>query len=304
MIGSIFASVAGGLLQRGAAKRAAASQEAAAQNQIDFATETRDLTRNDLSPFYGAGVQGQNALMQMLGLNPVGGGSSAAVERYEISPAVEGQSYLHPTRDRDARAATPGTPAVYGYRVGGREFTDQAQANQYASSLNASANFKSPVTAPYDLTLADFEASPGYQFRLNQGLEAVQGSAAQRHGLNSGATMQAMNDYAQGSASQEYGNFYGRKSGEYYNYLNSLAGLANTGQNAAAGMGGANSLASGQVNQAYGNIGNAQAAGTIGAANALSDGIGNAYGAWKYNNLLNKGGNGGTSGGFLGGLFG
>lgn len=56
----------------------------------------------------------------------------------------------------------------------------------------------------------DFEADPGYQFRLSEGNKAVQASAAARGGLFSGATGTALQDYSQGLASQEYGNAYNR----------------------------------------------------------------------------------------------
>lgn len=64
------------------------------------------------------------------------------------------------------------------------------------------------------LDLSGFEASPGYEFRLQEGLDAVEASAAQRFGLTSGATAKAMNDYAQGMASQEFNNFAARQERE------------------------------------------------------------------------------------------
>lgn len=102
---------------------------------------------------------------------------------------------------------------------------------------------------------------PSYQFRLNQGLDNVQSSAAAQGGLLSGATLKALNNYAQDYASQEYGNAYNR-----------LSNLVGMGQNAAAGVGNAGM----QTAQAMANNtmagANAQAAGTIGAANARAAG--------------------------------
>ncbi len=300
----IIGGIAGGLLQASAANKAAKAQEAAAQQQIDFAQETRDLTRNDLSGFYGTGVAAQNALARIYGLSVPGVTSAAPqVERYIASQGAGGElpeipqeywgdvrsfgeAYVRQNYGLDK--PTGGGDPIYGYRVGDREFADEAGANAYAAQMQqqAATPYKMPMKSPWDLGISDFEASPGYQFRMDQGLEAVQGSAASRHGLNSGATQMAMNDYAQNMASNEYGNWYGQKSGEYYNFLNGLTGMANSGQNAAAGMGAANATASQQVNQAYGNMGNAQAAGAIGVGNAINDGIGNAVGAWQYNNNL------------------
>ena len=51
---------------------------------------------------------------------------------------------------------------------------------------------------------------------------------------------------------------------------------------------GQNMMAGGQAAaQGIANAGNARAAGTIGMTNALTGGIGNAVGAWQYQNLLN-----------------
>ena len=61
----------------------------------------------------------------------------------------------------------------------------------------------------------DFETDPGYQFRLDQGMKALEGSAAARGGLFSSNTGDRIQDYAQGLASQEYGNAYNRSRGAY-----------------------------------------------------------------------------------------
>lgn len=51
----------------------------------------------------------------------------------------------------------------------------------------------------------NFERDPGYQFRMQQGNDQVQNSAAARGGLLSGAAMQAMQRFSQGFASNEFG---------------------------------------------------------------------------------------------------
>jgi len=68
-----------------------------------------------------------------------------------------------------------------------------------------------------------FKASPDYQFSLQQGLQGLDRSAAARGSLYSGGHSADILGYAQGLASQNYGNYYNR-----------LAGLAGMGQNAAS----------------------------------------------------------------------
>lgn len=62
-------------------------------------------------------------------------------------------------------------------------------------------------TAPTAVTMQN---DPGYQFRLNEGLKALQASAAARGVLNSGGTLKGIEDYGQNYASQEYGNVFNR----------------------------------------------------------------------------------------------
>jgi hypothetical protein len=66
---------------------------------------------------------------------------------------------------------------------------------------------------------ADLNADPSFKFRLNQSLGAMQNSAASKGLLKSGATLKGLSDYAGQAASQEYGNVYGRKYGEYLTNL-------------------------------------------------------------------------------------
>jgi len=75
------------------------------------------------------------------------------------------------------------------------------------------AGFTAPV-APFASTTFDLTADPGYRFRLNQGLDAVQRSAAAGGKLLSGQTLKALNDYASGTAAQGYQDAYNRALGE------------------------------------------------------------------------------------------
>lgn len=93
----------------------------------------------------------------------------------------------------------------------------------------------------------DFQASPSYQFALEQGLGAIQNSAAAGGGLESGRTLKALQGYGQNLANQEYQNWYGRRANEFANYanrenaqfgnqFNRLAALAGVGQTATGQM--------------------------------------------------------------------
>ena len=127
-----------------------------------------------------------------------------------------------------------------------------------------------------------FQETPGYQFQMDQGTRAVEGSAAAQGNVRSGATMKALQGFGQGLANQEYGN-----------YLNRLTGIAGMGQAAAGNQAAAGANFAQGAGQAYGNIGNAQSAGAIGQANAWNGGIQNALGAYQMNQVMGGGSGGG-----------
>lgn len=139
-------------------------------------------------------------------------------------------------------------------------------------------------------TAAEAEQTPGYQFQLQQGLNATQNSAAGRGGLLSGRTLADLNNYAQGTAATNYQNTFNNANTEYQSAYNSflnnqnsqysrLMGLSGEGLTAAQGAGGLIQGVGGDIASLMGAQGAAKAAGTIGSANAWSgamSGVGNS----------------------------
>lgn len=139
-----------------------------------------------------------------------------------------------------------------------------------------------------DFGMSQFQADPGYSFRLKEGMKALENSAAARGGLLSGNALKGITNYGQEAASQEYNNAFNRyntQRGMRLNRLQSLAGVGQTavqqtgqaGQNYAnnagnALVGGANALAQDRIGQ-----GNANASGIMGMTNSFSNMIGNYY---------------------------
>lgn len=82
-----------------------------------------------------------------------------------------------------------------------QEMAGQPQAQfQYGGELPAAFEYR-----PEQLT-----TDPGYQFRLQEGLKALERSAAARGGLMSGATGKALTRFGQEMGSQEFQNAYDR----------------------------------------------------------------------------------------------
>jgi hypothetical protein len=86
--------------------------------------------------------------------------------------------------------------------------------------------------------MSRFQTSPGYDFRMQQGLDAIDRSAAARGSLMSGQTIKAAQEYGQGLASQEYGDYYNRMAGLADTGANAASNLASARLNTAAGVGG------------------------------------------------------------------
>lgn len=125
----------------------------------------------------------------------------------------------------------------------------------------------------------DFQADPGYQFRLDEGQKALERSAAARGGLNSGATLKALSRFNQDTASNEYQNAYNRFTGDQDRRFGRLSTLANFGQGANQITGNAGTGYANQVSQNQIGVGNATAAATMGASGRMSQMMGQGVGA-------------------------
>lgn len=137
-------------------------------------------------------------------------------------------------------------------------------------------------------TMAKFQADPGYAFRLQEGMKALERSAAARGGLLSGATLKGVQEYGQGLASQEFTNAFNRYQAERAARLNPLQSLAGMSQTSANTL----TSAAGQLGQNIGsNImagGAARASGYVGAANALTGSLGQYLNYQQNQALMNR----------------
>ncbi len=155
--------------------------------------------------------------------------------------------------------------------------------NQYADLLGIQRpGGPAPGEAP---DRSEFFKSPGYQFRLGEGIKAVERSAASRGSLQSGAAMKAVQRYGEGLASSEYNN-----------YASQLAGVAGAGQQAVTQTGVFGAQAAGAQGAAGERAGAARASGYLGAAGQIQQGISDVAGFGGY--LFGGGGGGGGTPGF------
>lgn len=139
------------------------------------------------NPMFQGPAGGVNPQFQGMdgGVNPQFQGYSGPMSAGNVNPQYQG--YQGPM--------TSGQQAPQFQQYGGpSQFNAQARPERMAGTTENVNMFQ----------------DPGYQFRLQQGIGAIEGSAAARGLLGSSATLQGINDYAQNAASQEFGNAYGR----------------------------------------------------------------------------------------------
>lgn len=153
-----------------------------------------------------------------------------------------------------------------------------------------------PIASEYTpFGMAQFQADPGYAFRLQEGLKALDRTAAARGGMLGGNQLRGAVEYGQNLGAQEYTNAFNRYQTERAARLNPLQSLAGVGQSATNTLTNAAGAYGQQMGENAINAGNARASGYVGQANAINQalgGIGNAainYGNWNnQQNMLNN----------------
>jgi hypothetical protein len=179
------------------------------------------------------------------------------------------------------------------------------QAGVNALTKMKGGDYSAPPTFAFNY---DQNTDPGTQFRMKEGLNAMNATAAARGGLISGNALKAGQIYGQEMGSQEYQNAFNRylksfdagtsRANTLYNRAASLAGVGQTATNQLSGAAstyGANAanLAS-ATGTAQGNAmlagGNARASAYQGYGTAAGQMLGGVYDMWK-----NRGGNGGAT---------
>jgi hypothetical protein len=106
------------------------------------------------------------------------------------------------------------------------------------------------------------QMDPGYQFRLSEGMKALDRQAAARGGLISGGALRAAQRYGQDLGSQEFGAAYNR-----------LASMANVGPQAAGVMSNLGQNYATNVGNIYQQQGNTAANAALARGSAYSGGL-------------------------------
>ena len=145
------------------------------------------------------------------------------------------------------------------------------------------------AASKYDpFTLEKFRASPGYAFRLKEGLRAIENSALARGMGQSGSTLRGLTQYGQELGSEEFMNEFNRYLAEGNTEVNRLQSLTGMGQTAA------NTLTNqaGQYGQSLASnaatMGNIRASGYMGTANALTNALGQGVNYYQNQQMMDR----------------
>ena len=234
-----------------------------------------------LSPAEGGGFFGNlfgsgapQALGDAGGYGAGAGLFGAGASNYLIPGAILGSSLIGAGAAKSA-ANTQAAAQQQANQLLAQQYQQQRADLQPYSAAGVNALSKFQGMADYTpFGTSQFQADPGYAFRLSEGQKALERSAAARGGLLSGGTGKRIAAYGQEAASQEYNNAFNRYQTERAAKLAPYKSLINVGQASAAGQANAAGNYGTQAAQGLTNIGGAQAAGTMGGANALASGLG------------------------------
>jgi hypothetical protein len=133
-----------------------------------------------------------------------------------------------------------------------------------------------------------FTADPGYAFRMSEGMKGLERSAAARGGLLSGSALKGIQRYGQDLASQEYQNAFNRYQTARTNTLNPFQSLAGVAQSSANTLTGAAGTLGQNIGSNIIGAGNAMAAGQVGSANAIAQGVGQGINFYQGQQYLNR----------------
>jgi hypothetical protein len=279
-----------------ASKDAAKKQGKGADAAIAETRREYDQARTDLAPYRETGGQALNSLasglglqgyyandkplsyadwLQSQGLQPtaVAGGKDGSQSGLlgitgtgDAINTIKGLFGKGPKKPKGAPA--PDTAALY------QQYVKNYQAPEHAAPSTPLNDFNR------DFTIDDFQKDPGYQFRMDEGTHALEASASARTGVQNGRTGKALERFGQDYASGEYSNAYNRFNADRTTRFNRLATLAGVGQTATNTGVAAGQNSSANISDLIVGRANADAAGRVGQANAVNEGVqtlGNLY---------------------------
>ena len=226
--------------------------------------------------FITAALVGANLISGAMGARAAKKGADAQVQATREATALQREMY-----EKDLELQEP-------FRQAGL-----AGQNRLLELLGLGGDSKAKGygSAMQPFGMEQFQAEPGYGFRLSEGMKALDRTAAARGGLLSGATLKGAQRFGQNLASEEWQNAFNRYYAQRNAMLNPLEGLAGTGRSTSAELGAAGQQFGQMAGENMIGAGNARASGYVGSANAWANALGgitNTYLDTQYIRRLPK----------------
>lgn len=247
-------SLGGALISSESAGDAAGASANAANQAAQVQWNMYNQSRADMAPWREAGAGAVNALWG--------------------SPATQGAPiYGQPMPNVGGGNIVQGLPEPYAY-LNGVDFDSLPgplkglvqqvgggpQQNALTQQIVGYGPGTPATTGLIQQGPGEFTESPSYQFALQQGLQGQQRAASATGRLGSGAYLKDATRFAEGLASQEYGNFLNR----YYQSLDPYFRMAGLGSNVSIAGGQQSAQTGNALANTYMQGGQAQAAGILG----------------------------------------
>jgi hypothetical protein len=220
---TVYGQLKSNSAQNSAAGAAQSAQDQNLMQQQNYAQQTRDANipiinaatqqaQGYMMPYTDIGNRARNALEAQLGLMTDANGQIVntlgrqfTAQDYQNSPNYTPLTSNQLTQQQYTQSQVPnGAPALVGNTL---------SANQWKN--DGTGTYTATPT-----TLEQLQQTPGYQFQLQQGEQAINNSAAAKGNLLSGASLAAANNYAQGQAGTYFQQAWNNGQQAYQNAFN------------------------------------------------------------------------------------
>ena len=281
----VVGSLASGAMQAGAAESAASTQAQSAANAQQISQNEFNTITAQNAPYMQSGYGALSALDYGLGISPqtatggvpgqpatstAGPNGYDSQTGYQIGPGgsiSQGLTYGSPNgMSIGQMPPQPGQPGASPV---------QGQPGQTVQPGQTGGLGFGSLTQPFNASNWQ-QLSPAYNFQLQQGQQNVLNADASGQGALSGSALKDLTNYNQSAANTSFNNAFNQYQTQQGNIFNRLSGIAGLGQSSANNTAQQGTTLAGQAGQAAVAAGSYNAAGTVGAANAISGGISSA----------------------------
>lgn len=281
----VGSTLAGGYMSSQAAKSAASSQSSAANDAANAQLQQFNTVNSQQAPYRQAGYSALNQLAFGLGdssaLNPYANKTLINNDQGILSPDWG----LYNSDPIYKRAWDNMVNTNQGILQNGplNDYQVSKLQNQIQSSINSDPAYAQSQQSNsgglgFGQFLHQFNTSdlndnlaPNYAFMRDQGLGQLQNASNATGGLLSGNTLQGLNTFAQNYAQNAYQQAYQNYNSNQSNIFNRLADIAGLGQTANQSTANAGIQSTAAANNYLTSAAAANAAGTVGQANAWSN---------------------------------